>query len=164
MYTVGLQSAADAFLLSSLKAQVALALLVLFILLGFGFGSQKDGVVDGAPVFLPGSHLLAITPFFRRRFEFLNDGFRKTGQTLFQFNMLRVSVIVAHLLQRPLITMILMQETVIVVSGESARKSFFANKHFDLTEGFKMLSGAVSIFLDQYVPILTSFRSLSSKG
>jgi hypothetical protein len=162
MYTVGLQSAADAFLLSSLKAQVALALLVLFILLGFGFGSQKDGVVDGAPVFLPGSHLLAITPFFRRRFEFLNDGFRKTGQTLFQFNMLRVSVIVAHLLQRPLTT-ILTQETVIVVSGESARKSFFANKHFDLTEGFKMLSGAVSIFFDQYVPILTSFRSLSSK-
>ncbi|KAG1876184.1 cytochrome P450 [Suillus subluteus] len=125
MYTVGLQSAADAFLLSSLKAQVALALLVLFILLFFGFGSQKDGAVDGAPVFLPGSHLLAITPFFRRRFEFLNDGFRKTGQSLFQFNMLR--------------------ETVIVVSGESARKSFFANKHFDLTEGFKVLSGAIPV-------------------
>jgi hypothetical protein len=147
MYTVGLQSAADAFLLSSLKAQVALALLVLFILLFFGFGSQKDAydAVDGAPVFLPGSHLLAITPFFRRRFEFLNDGFRKTGQSLFQFNMLRVSVIVANLPQRPLTMM--MQETVIVVSGESARKSFFANKHFDLTEGFKVLSGAVSISL-----------------
>lgn len=104
MYTVGLQSAADAFLLSSLKAQVALALFVLLILLCFGFGSQKDGAVDGTPVFLPGSHLLAITPFFRRRFEFLNDGFRKTGQTLFQFNMLRVSVIVPILLQRPLTT------------------------------------------------------------
>lgn len=90
MYTVGLQSAADAFLVSSFKVQVVLALLILFILLVFGFG-QKDGAVDSAaPVFLPGSHLLAIAPFFRRRFEFLNDGFRKTGQSLFQFNMFRV--------------------------------------------------------------------------
>jgi hypothetical protein len=95
MYTVGLQSAADAFLVSSLKAQVALAFFVLFILIVFGLGSQKDGAVDGAaPVFLPGSHLLAIAPFFRQRFKFLNDGFSKTGQSLFQFNMLRVSIMV----------------------------------------------------------------------
>jgi hypothetical protein len=95
MYTVGLQSAADAFLVSSLKAQVALAFFVLFILIVFGLGSQKDGAVDSAaPVFLPGSHLLAIAPFFRQRFKFLNDGFSKTGQSLFQFNMLRVSIMV----------------------------------------------------------------------
>lgn len=99
MYTVGLQSAADAFLVSSLKTQVVLALIVLFILLVFGFGSQKDGAVDGAaPVFLPGSHLLAIAPFFRQRFEFLNDGFRKTGQSLFQFSMLRVSIVGTQIL------------------------------------------------------------------
>ncbi|KAF8137505.1 cytochrome P450 [Boletus edulis] len=123
MYTVGLQSAADAFLLSSLTVQVVLALFILFALLVFGHGSSKDDLSAHAPVYLPGSHLLAIAPFFRRRFDFLNEGFRKTGEKLFQFNMLR--------------------ETVIVVSGESARKAFFANRAFDLTEGFKVLSGAI---------------------
>ena len=90
MYTVGLQSAADAFLMSSLKVQVVLALLILFALLVFGHGSSKDDLSAQAPVYLPGSHLLAIAPFFRQRFDFLNDGFRKTGEKLFQFNMLRV--------------------------------------------------------------------------
>lgn len=90
MYTVGLQSAADAFLMSSLKAQVVLALFILFAILVFGHGSSKDDLSAQAPVYLPGSHLLAIAPFFRRRFDFLNDGFRKTGEKLFQFNMLRV--------------------------------------------------------------------------
>jgi len=123
MYTVGLQSAADAFLMSSLKVQLVLAFLILFALLVFGHGSSKDELSAQTPVYLPGSHLLAIAPFFRRRFDFLNDGFRKTGEKLFQFNMLR--------------------ETVIVVSGESARKAFFANRAFDLTEGFKVLSGAI---------------------
>ena len=90
MYTVGLQSAADAFLVSSFKVQVVLALLILFVLLVVGHGSSKDGLSAQTPVYLPGSHLLAIAPFFRRRFDFLNDGFRKTGEKLFQFNMLRV--------------------------------------------------------------------------
>jgi hypothetical protein len=90
MYTVGLQSAADAFLLSSFKAQVVLALCILFALLVFGHGPHTDDIPAQTPVFLPGPHLLAIAPFFQRRFEFLNDGFRKTGQKLFQFNMLRV--------------------------------------------------------------------------
>ncbi|KAJ8595251.1 hypothetical protein M405DRAFT_807547 [Rhizopogon salebrosus TDB-379] len=67
MYTIGLQSAADAFLFSSLKAQVALALFVLFILLVFGFCSQSDGPVDSAAPVLPSSHLLAIAPFFRQK-------------------------------------------------------------------------------------------------
>lgn len=90
MYTVGLQSAADAFLLSSLQVQVFLALCILFVLLVFGLDANNGHTGSHSPVFLPGSHLLAIAPFFQRRFEFLNDGFRKTGQTLFQFNMLRV--------------------------------------------------------------------------
>lgn len=89
MYTVGLQSAADAFLLSSLQVQVFLALCILFVLLLFGLDTNSGQNASHSPVFLPGSHLLAIAPFFQRRFEFLNDGFRKTGQSLFQFNMLR---------------------------------------------------------------------------
>ena len=37
------------------------------------------------------------------------------------------------------------QNTVIVVSGESARQKFFTARGLDLNEGFKMLSGAVSL-------------------
>lgn len=37
----------------------------------------------------------------------------------------------------------LCQNKVIVVSGESARQAFFTAKGLDLTEGFKILSGAV---------------------
>lgn len=125
MYTVGLQSAADAFLLSSLQVQVFLALCILFVFLIFGVDGNKVDNGSQSPAFLPGSHLLAIAPFFQKRFEFLNDGFRKTGQALFQFNMLR--------------------DTVIVVSGEAGRKAFFTNRGFDLTEGFKVLSGAIPV-------------------
>lgn len=35
------------------------------------------------------------------------------------------------------------QNTVVVVSGESARQAFFTARGLDLTEGFKILSGAV---------------------
>jgi hypothetical protein len=46
------------------------------------------------------------------------------------------------------------QNTVIVVSGESARQSFFSAKSLDLTEGFKVLSGAVSAWSPGSDPIL----------
>jgi hypothetical protein len=36
-----------------------------------------------------------------------------------------------------------LKNTVIVLSGASARQAFFYAKGFDLTEGFKILSGAV---------------------
>ncbi|KAJ7806928.1 cytochrome P450 [Mycena olivaceomarginata] len=57
------------------------------------------------------------------RYDFLNWGFRVTGQSTFQFK--------------------LMNNTVIVLSGASARQAFFYSKGFDLTEGFKILSGAI---------------------
>lgn len=37
----------------------------------------------------------------------------------------------------------LQQNTVVVVSGESGRHGYFTAKGLDLTEGFKILSGAV---------------------
>jgi hypothetical protein len=37
----------------------------------------------------------------------------------------------------------LLQNTVMVVSGESGRQAFFSAKGLNLTEGFKILSGAV---------------------
>jgi hypothetical protein len=41
---------------------------------------------------------------------------------------------------------------VIVVSGDIGRQAFFSAKGFDLTEGFKMLSGAVRdvLFIDKH--------------
>ena len=49
---------------------------------------------------------------------------------------------------------ILRQNTVVVVSGESGRHGYFTAKGLDLTEGFKILSGAVrmhSVFLSRLV-------------
>ena len=39
------------------------------------------------------------------------------------------------------------QNTVVVVSGESVRHGYFTAKGLDLTEGFKILSGAVRIHI-----------------
>jgi len=163
MYTVGLQSAADAFLLSSLQVQVFLALCILFVLLLFGLDTNSGQNASHSPVFLPGSHLLAIAPFFQRRFEFLNDGFRKTGQSLFQFNMLRARPPFASVRVQLLTSS---QETVIVVSGETGRKAFFSNRAFDLTEGFKVLSGAVRhtpspgfVLTPPQIPVLSGITS-----
>ena len=46
-----------------------------------------------------------------------------------------------------------LQHTVIVVSGENARQKFFTTKGLDLTEGFKILSGAVSIIYQSSLDI-----------
>lgn len=43
------------------------------------------------------------------------------------------------------------QNMVIVVSGESGRQAFFSAKGLDLTEGFKILSGAVRILVLSYI-------------
>ncbi|KAK0434277.1 cytochrome P450 [Desarmillaria tabescens] len=42
-----------------------------------------------------------------------------------------------------IIFLLIVFNTVIIVSGESARQEFFTAKNFDLTEGFKILSGAI---------------------
>jgi hypothetical protein len=49
---------------------------------------EKEGV--DAPKFLPGYSLFHIIPFFRRRYDFLNEGFHTTGQNAFQFKLLGV--------------------------------------------------------------------------
>ncbi|KAI0052139.1 cytochrome P450 [Auriscalpium vulgare] len=72
---------------------------------------------------IPGPFILNLRPFFRTRFDFLNWGFKTTGQSLFQFRLLR--------------------NNVVVVSGEQGRKDFFNAKGLDLQEGFRVLSGAL---------------------
>jgi len=43
------------------------------------------------------------------------------------------------------------QNTVVVVSGETARQTFFTAKGLDLTEGFKILSGAVRLSSSHFI-------------
>ncbi|KAF8814788.1 cytochrome P450 [Phlegmacium glaucopus] len=118
-YSVGLQSASTAFLSAGFATQFTLAVIAFLVIVSFTSASQG---VD-APKSLPGYSIFHITPFFRKRYDFLNWGFHATGQNIFQLNLLR--------------------NTVVVVSGESARQTFFTAKGLDLTEGFKILSGAI---------------------
>ncbi|KAF9568692.1 cytochrome P450 [Agrocybe pediades] len=120
-YSVGLQSAANAFLSAGFSTQFTLAVIAFLLIVFITSALQKEGV--DAPKSLPGNSLFHIVPFFRRRHQFLKWGFDVTGENVFQFNLLR--------------------NTVIVVSGENARQTFFTAKGLDLTEGFKILSGAI---------------------
>ncbi|KIY47408.1 cytochrome P450 [Fistulina hepatica ATCC 64428] len=118
-YSVGV----DAFLSAGAAVHIAFAVIALGVLSIFIRSLPEDENELDAPTYRPGLSFLHIGPFFRRRFDFINSGFRDTGKAIFQFRLL--------------------QNQVIVVSGESARRTFFAAKGFDLTEGFKILSGAI---------------------
>ncbi|KAF8916504.1 cytochrome P450 [Mucidula mucida] len=123
-YSIGLQAANVALLSAGLATHIATAIVVLLLILIVASSCAEDpSKKEDAPISLPGISLLAIVPFFRQRFDFINWGFQATGRSIYQFKLLR--------------------NTVIIVSGESARSDFFTAKHFDLTEGFKILSGAI---------------------
>ncbi|KAJ7512623.1 cytochrome P450 [Mycena galericulata] len=120
-YIIGLQSAASAFLSAGFAIQFTVAVVICLVIVLVTSSLQDDEL--GVPKSLPGLQLLSIIPFFRQRHDFLNWGFHVTGQSIFQFQLLG--------------------NTVIVLSGASARRAFFYAKGFDLTEGFKILSGAI---------------------
>jgi len=52
--------------------------------------SDSDKRVE-SPARVPNNSLFTITPFFHQRFNFLNWGFKKTGEPIFQFSLLQVS-------------------------------------------------------------------------
>jgi hypothetical protein len=90
-YSVGLGAAAQAFLSAGFAVQFAVALVALVIILGASSSLlQDDKDKDDAPTTLPGLSVFAIYPFFRQRFDFLNRAFYETGQSVFQFHLLRV--------------------------------------------------------------------------
>ena len=147
-YSVGLQSAATAFLAAGFATQFTVAVIVFLVIIFVTSAFQEEGV--DAPKSLPGYSLFHIIPFFRKRYDFLNWGFHVTGQNIFQLKLLQVRPYYFISEQQPLVNIFVffsLQNTVIVVSGESARQVFFTAKGLDLTEGFKILSGAVSIVL-----------------
>ncbi|RDB29921.1 Lanosterol 14-alpha demethylase [Hypsizygus marmoreus] len=120
-YSIGLESAANAFLSAGFPTQFTLAVVIFLAIVLISSAFQSDA--PDAPTSLPCYSIFAINPFFRRRYDFLNWAFHATGQSAFQFQLLR--------------------NQVIIVSGESARQTFFTAKGLDLTEGFKILSGAI---------------------
>lgn len=140
-YSVGLQSAVTAFLSAGFATQFTVAVVAFLVIISVISTFQEESV--DAPKFLPGYSLFHITPFFRKRYDFLNWGFHATGQNTFQFNLLRVCPYYFIPINFKL-HFLSLQNKVIVVSGESARQTFFTAKGLDLTEGFKILSGAVS--------------------
>ncbi|PPQ80554.1 hypothetical protein CVT25_001588 [Psilocybe cyanescens] len=127
-YSIGLQSAAAAFLSAGFATQFTVAVIAFLVIVFVTSAWQNEGV--DAPKYLPGYSIFHIIPFFRKRHDFLNWGFHIAGQNIFQFMLLRVYSNLAL-------------NTVVVVSGETARQTFFTAKGLDLTEGFKILSGAI---------------------
>lgn len=87
-YSVGLQSAATAFLSAGFATQFTLAVIAFLAIVLITSSLQKEG--PDAPKFLPGFSLFHIIPFFRQRYDFLNWGFQATGQNVFQFQLLKV--------------------------------------------------------------------------
>ncbi|KDQ58614.1 hypothetical protein JAAARDRAFT_155168 [Jaapia argillacea MUCL 33604] len=132
MYPVGIPSSVEAFLSTGIAGQLLIAFILLFFILSLCSCLMDEQYQDPAmPVPLPEHSLFTILPFFHQRFDFLNWGFRATGQPIFQFRLFR--------------------NTVIAVSGEASRRTFLTSKGLDLNEGFKYLSGSIPV-----VPGVTS--------
>lgn len=88
-FSVGLQAAGAALLSAGFPVLFTTAIIVLLVIISIISSLRKDAT--DAPARLPIHSLFAIVPFFRRRFDFLNWGFEVTGQSAFQFDLLRVS-------------------------------------------------------------------------
>ena len=87
-YSIGLQSAANVFLSAGFATQLTLAITIFLLILLFTSNLHKDAV--DVPTRIPCYSVFAIVPFFRKRYDFLNWGFHATGQSVFQFQLLRV--------------------------------------------------------------------------
>ncbi len=92
-YSVGLQTAGVALLSAGFPTLFTTAIVVLLVIIAILSSLHKTDSSDSVPR-LPTHSLFAIFPFFRRRHDFLNWGFGVTGQSAFQFDLLRVCLFV----------------------------------------------------------------------
>ncbi|KAJ3491312.1 hypothetical protein NLI96_g817 [Meripilus lineatus] len=145
MLPVGLLSLVQAFVAdpneAAIKLSIALPSVAFLVFLWTRWQSKQQTDDEGSPISLPESCLFTILPFFRSRFDFLNWGFKLSGQSIYQFRLLQVN----NTFYAPPLDLCPSPpplNTVIAVSGEPARRDFFTCKGFDLNEGFKVLSGA----------------------
>ena len=91
MYPLGFLPFFLALLPDTLAVTAAVIVPILFLALWlYSVVSRSSSPAYDAPVHLPGSSLSHILPFFRRRFDFINDGFQLAGQAIYQFSLLRV--------------------------------------------------------------------------
>jgi len=65
--------------------------------------------------------------FFQRRYDFLHSNFKRNPGKSFCFNVL--------------------QHNIIALTGEDARQAFFSNPHLNFYQGYRILMGAVRIYL-----------------
>ncbi|TFY62677.1 hypothetical protein EVJ58_g3714 [Rhodofomes roseus] len=102
-------------------ATVVACTLPMVMLAAWLFMMLTEKVEGDLPVTLPECPLRNISPFFRRRFDFLRRGQHLTGESIYRFKLLR--------------------NTVVVASGAPGRRDFFTSRNLDLGAGFKVLSG-----------------------
>ncbi|KZT65298.1 cytochrome P450 [Daedalea quercina L-15889] len=109
--------------------------------------TRSEKAQDDLPPALPECPLRVISPFFRRRFDFLRRGFELSGEPIFRFKLLR--------------------STVVAVSGAPGRRDFFTSRNLDLGAGFRALSGTIPMLpgvtsdLDP-TKVATIYRRLAS--
>lgn len=128
-------------------------LVTLGLLLSVLFLCRCNPRHQDAPPTLPRFPLFNILSFFQRRHDFLAWGFKVTDQRLFQFRLLHVCQTLVdpadlrafEFALTPAHPLSWKQNNVVVVSGERGRRDFFSAKGLDLQEGFRILTGAVSI-------------------
>jgi len=83
---------------------------------------------------LRGIQLYHAWNFFQRRFDFLHLNFKRNSGKGFSFNVLH--------------------HNVVALAGEDARQAFYSDPHLNINEGYKILMGAVRVFLSQSPSIL----------
>ncbi|KAJ7118719.1 cytochrome P450 [Mycena epipterygia] len=84
---------------------------------------------------LGGYPILSAWFFFTKRYDFMCDTFKRTGQKMFRFRVL--------------------QHHVVALSGEEGRKVFFSEKNFNMEEGYKILGEGAGPFVKH---VLSLFR------
>ncbi|KAH9833322.1 cytochrome P450 [Rhodofomes roseus] len=104
-------------------ATVVACTLPMVMLAAWLFMMLTEKVEGDLPVTLPECPLRNISPFFRRRFDFIRRGQHLTGESIYRFKLLR--------------------NTVVVASGAPGRRDFFTSRSLDLGAGFKVLSGII---------------------
>ena len=78
---------------------------------------------------LRGIQLYHAWNFFRRRHDFLYSNFERNSGKSFSFSILH--------------------HNVIALAGDDARRVFYSNPHLSVSEGYKILTGAVSVSLSR---------------
>ena len=118
------------------------AILIAFIIsiLSIAFWSSSDDKIHK----LEGFHLMTLSNFFSKRYDFFRENFKKTGLKTFRFNVLQVSSYTGvQFYSTTKLDFSLIQYRVIAMTGEANRKIFFGDRNLALSEGYRILLGGI---------------------